>query len=124
MKAKEFLQNNPEINKILKEWFFEKLIESLKNFNHSEEFKEFILKKGISDEQIVTVIDENPRVCFDILDKNDIIILIDYDKTLGWTSNYHSDKDEKYCKDRLSCEKESLFIALEELKNKIVTKTD
>lgn len=118
MKAEKLLQQNPEAAKELHKWMFNKLTESFKDFDKDEAFKEYMLAKGVSDDQVHSIIDINPRACFDLLDSHEIIITIHYDKDYKtWHSNYHPDKDALSYSSRIDCEKHALSIGIVELEN-------
>jgi hypothetical protein len=123
MKPKELLQNNPETNKLLKKWFFDKLTESFENFDKDEAFKDYMLTKGVSDEHLCSVLENNPRACFDLLDECHIIITVDYTED-GWISNYYPEKDDKIYETRLDCEKAALEIGIVELEELLINKTN
>ena len=61
MKTKELLASNPNVTKALHKWMFDKLTESFKDFDKDEAFKDYILAKGVSDDQVHSVVDLNPR---------------------------------------------------------------
>lgn len=114
MKAEKLLQQNPKAAKELHRWMFDKLTESFKDFDKDEAFKDYMLAKGVSDNQVHSVVEVNPRACFDLLDSHNIIVTVNHDED-GWTSNYHPEKDDKTYDTRLACEKAGLELAIVEL---------
>ena len=74
MKAIVLLEKNPASTEIVRAWFLEKMIESLKDENVPDEFKNFMREQGIDNEKLSIMIDANPRMLFDVFDANDIII--------------------------------------------------
>jgi hypothetical protein len=75
MKAIELLNANPKTAEVLRAWFMEKMIESMKDAdNVPEEFKEFMRQQGIDNEKLSIMIDAQPRTMFDVFDANGIII--------------------------------------------------
>ena len=80
MKALELLETYPKAGKIVNKWFLDKMIASLNNDAIPDEFKEYISNQPIENENISVMIDNNPRVLFDVFDENDIYveILVDY----------------------------------------------
>lgn len=84
MNIKEIMNNNPLAKEIIKSWFLEKMIDSLKTETVTDDFKKMIRERGVEDEHIFTLIDVNPRSLFDVLDINDIKVLIDYNDKLAW----------------------------------------
>jgi hypothetical protein len=51
-----------------------KMIESLKDENVPDEFKDYMREQGIDNDKLGTMIDLNPRMLLDVFDANDIII--------------------------------------------------
>ena len=80
MKGLELLETYPKAGKIVNKWFLDKMIASLNNDAIPDEFKEYISNQPIENENISVMIDNNPRVLFDVFDENDIYveILVDY----------------------------------------------
>ena len=76
MTGLELLEKHPLSATLIREWFLEKMIESLQAENISEEFKEMMRESGIDDEKIATLIDVNPRMLLDVFDDNLIFIEI------------------------------------------------
>ena len=74
MKGLELLEKHPLSATLIREWFLEKMIESLQTENISEEFKEMMREAGIDDDKISTLIDVNPRMLLDVFDENEIFI--------------------------------------------------
>ena len=78
MKASELLETYPKANTIVKEWYLEKMLESLNNDSLPEDFKEHVRNEGVDDDKIVAVIEAGPRALFDVFDENEIYIFIHY----------------------------------------------
>jgi len=114
MKAEKLLQQNPKVAKELHRWMFDKLTESFKDFDKDEAFKDYMLAKGVSDNQVHSVVDSNPRACFDLLDSHDVIVTVMHKKE-GWTNNYCSLENNKVYDSRLACEKAGLELGVVEL---------
>ena len=68
------LKKHPLAAKIIKDWFMKSMIESFKDENVPEEFKQFMLEQGIEDDKVGKLIDVNVRILFDVFDENGIII--------------------------------------------------
>ena len=110
MNNKELIKNHPKSIKIIIEWFTKKLLKTLENDGKDvpEEMKEYMKQKGVTEEQIITFIDINPRGFFDVFDDNNILIGID---TVEKNNFYYyivdnrakSPKSKKY-NSRLNCE--------------------
>ena len=76
MKASELLETYPKATTVIKEWYLEKMLESLNNDSLPEDFKEHVRKEGIDDDKIAAVIEVGPRALFDVFDENHIYIQI------------------------------------------------
>lgn len=74
MKGLELLEKNPLSAEIVRAWFMERMIESLKDENVPDEFKDYMREQGIDNDKLGTMIDINPRMLLDVFDANDIII--------------------------------------------------
>ena len=72
----ELLEKHPASATIIREWFLEKMLESLQTNDISEEFKEMMREAGVEDDKIATLIDINPRMLLDVFDANLIFIEI------------------------------------------------
>ena len=72
----ELLEKYPLSATLVREWFLEKMIESLQTDTISEEFKEMVREAGIDNDKIGTLMDVNPRMLLDVFDDNNIIIEI------------------------------------------------
>jgi hypothetical protein len=76
MTGLELLEKHPLSATIIREWFLEKMLESLQTDAVSEEFKDMMREAGIDDDKISTLIDLNPRMLLDVFDDNLIFIEI------------------------------------------------
>lgn len=77
MEGLELLKNHPLSAKLIREWFMEKMIESLNNDSITDEFRQFMREQSIDDDKLGVMIDSNPRMLFDVFDQNDIYINIE-----------------------------------------------
>ena len=78
MKASELLETYPKATTVIKEWYLEKMLESLNNDSLPEDFKEHVRNEGVDDDKIIAVIEAGPRALFDVFDENEIYIFIHY----------------------------------------------
>jgi hypothetical protein len=85
MKGIELLENNPLSATLIREWFLEKMLESLDTASVPDDFKEMMRSAGIENDKIATLIDVNPRMLLDVFDNNDIIIVIGFHANIGFT---------------------------------------
>jgi hypothetical protein len=75
MKGLDLLEKNPLSTEVIRAWFMQKMIESVKGADEvPEDFKNFMLEQGIANDKMAIMIDANPRMLFDVFDANDIII--------------------------------------------------
>ena len=88
MKAIELLEKNPESAKLVIDWFFSKMIESLNGSSVDEEFRNFMREQALDNDKMGVMIDANPRMLFDVFDANDVFIQITIDlenKCFRWS---------------------------------------
>jgi hypothetical protein len=77
MKSIELLKKYPLSTEVVREWFIQKMIESVKgDTTVPEDFKNFMIEQGIPNDTLCIFIDSNPRSLFDVFDENDVIIQI------------------------------------------------
>ena len=74
MNGLEILEKYPLSARIVRDWFMKSMLESFKDENVPEEFKQFMLEQGIEDDKVGKLIDVNVRILFDVFDENDIVI--------------------------------------------------
>ena len=74
MTGLELLEKYPLAKNVVKDWFMRTMLESFKDEDVPEEFKQFMLEQGIEDDKVGKLIDVNVRVLFDVFDENDIVI--------------------------------------------------
>lgn len=72
----EFLKQYPLSTIVVKDWFHQRMIESFKDPEIAEEFKEFVLEQGIELDKLAFLINSNPRMLFDVFDNNRVVIEI------------------------------------------------
>ena len=76
MSGLELLEKHPYTTEVIRAWFLEQMIESMKDQSVPDEFKDFMRGQGIDNERLSTMIDANPRMLFDVFDENDLFIEI------------------------------------------------
>lgn len=74
---KELLEKYPKAAKIVKEYYLNKLLESMKDKGLPDDFKEHVKQQGLPEEQIVSLIEINPGALIEVFDENNIFIDID-----------------------------------------------
>jgi hypothetical protein len=76
MNGLELLERYPLTAKVVREWFLEKMIESLNDENVPDEFKDYMREQGVENDKLSKMIDINPRMLLDVFDENEIFISI------------------------------------------------
>jgi two-component SAPR family response regulator len=74
MNGLELLERYPLTAKVVREWFLEKMIESLNDENVPDEFKDYMREQGVENDKLSKMIDVNPRMLLDVFDENGIVI--------------------------------------------------
>jgi hypothetical protein len=73
---KELLEKYPKAAKVVKEYYLNKLLESLNDKSLPEEFKEHVKQQGLPETQIVSLMEVNPAALMEVFDENKIPIHI------------------------------------------------
>jgi len=76
----ELLEKYPKAAKVVREYYLEQLLESLKEKNLPDEFKEHVKQQGITDETVQGLVSGNPVLLFSVFDENEIYIDINVHK--------------------------------------------
>jgi hypothetical protein len=78
MKGIELLETYPKAATVIKEFYNNKLIDSVSKSSEEipEEFKEMIKQQSFDNEYVATFIDSNPRFLFDVFDNNELNVEI------------------------------------------------
>ena len=76
MKGIDLLNKYTASAVVIREWFLEKMIESLQTSDVPDDFKNMMRETGIEDDKLAIMIDANPRMLLDVFDDNDVIIQI------------------------------------------------
>jgi hypothetical protein len=74
MNALNLLEQHPKATAIIKSYYLEKLLSSVNSDIITEEFKEFVLAKGVPMESLLSIIDDVPRNLFDVFDTHKVYI--------------------------------------------------
>jgi hypothetical protein len=74
MNALNLLEQHPKATVIIKSYYLEKLLSSVNSDIITEEFKEFVLAKGVPMESLLSIIDDVPRNLFDVFDTHKVYI--------------------------------------------------
>jgi hypothetical protein len=120
MKATELLEKYPLSTEVVRTWFMEKMIESVREADEvPEDFKNFMLEQGIDNNKMATIIDSNPRMLFDVFDENDLFIEIFMYPDVTFTCKIGNEATTNSWKTRKDAEAFAIEAAFEMLENKL-----
>ena len=120
MKATELLEKYPLSTEVVREWFMQKMIESVRGDDEvPEDFKNFMLEQGIDNNRMATIIDSNPRMLFDVFDNNDLFIEIFMYTDVTFTCKIGNETTTNSWKTRKDAEAFAIEAAFEMLENKL-----
>ena len=117
----ELFEKYPKAANIVKSYYLEKLLESLKSEGLPEEFKEHVRQQGIDDEKVVKLVETMPRSLFDVFDENEIYIEILTDAVFMKPKFQYkiSLLDKQKFDTRKEAEKEAINVAFKLLEEKL-----
>lgn len=86
MSGLELLEKYPEAAVVIREFYTKELVNSLKDGNYPDEFKEFALAQPLDNQYISEFINTAPRGLFDVFDANEVYIeiVVSPDKKFTW----------------------------------------
>lgn len=114
----EFLEKYPLATELIKNWFHQLMVESFKDPEIAEEFKQFVQEQGIELDRLAVLIDSNPRMLFDVFDENEIYIAITTPPDWCWEiSPGHT--ENSVCRSRKEAEHAAIEKAFEILETKL-----
>ena len=120
MNGLELLEKHPLSAKIVRDWFMQKMIQSIKgNEEVPEDFKNFMLELGIENDKIAIMIDGNSRMLFDVFDNNDLFIEIFMYTDVTFTCKIGNETTTNSWKTRKDAEAFAIEAAFEMLENKL-----
>ena len=93
MKMLELLKENPKTAIVIKQWFLEKMLESLKDESLPEDFKNYVREQGIDDDKIAKMVEGSPRSLFDVFDDHKVFIQINAYSSSSSFSYFINDGD-------------------------------
>jgi hypothetical protein len=103
---------------VIKQWFLDKLLESLKDDSIPENFKEFVRAQDMETDKIATMIEANPRVLFDVFDEHKLYIQITGNND-QWDWKVGSVVENSLCVSRKDAEKAAIEQAFQMLNDKL-----
>lgn len=74
MEMLEILENHPKCTIVVKQWFLDKMLESLNLESLPEDFKESVRSQGINNDKIAKMLDGSPRALFDVFDNHKVYV--------------------------------------------------
>lgn len=112
--AIKVLNDYPIATEIAREWFIKKMKQNLDEDLADENFKEFMLRKGVPDDTLAIMLDQNPRTFFDVLDENRLFIEIRISEEAegGFYYVLNTVEDTKAYDTRIPCERAAVIKAL------------
>lgn len=118
MNGLELLKEHPKTSIVVKQWYLDKLLESMKDDNLPEDFKKYAREAGIDDERIGAMIDSAPRGLFDVFDSHKVYVDISClnDKFLWGINN---DMNNAVYNTRLEADEAAIVEAFKLLEAKI-----
>lgn len=115
---RNLLEKYPQATQVVKDWFMQKMLESFKDESVPDEFKEFMRQQGITDERLGTIVGENPRALFDVLDDNQLIINVVH-STSGFSWDVDTVKSVQFYSSRKQAELSAIERAFDILNNRL-----
>ena len=122
MNGIELLEKYSKAATVIKQWFLERMLESLKDETLPETFKEYARQQEIDNDKIGKLIDGNPRTLFDVFDENDLSINIvrTPNRTEGWEWEIMQESVGNFiCKSRKEAELFAIEAAFKLLNEKL-----
>ena len=119
METLKLLENFPKATIVIKQWFLDKLLESLKDNSVPENFKEFVRAQDMETDKIATMIEANPRVLFDVFDTHKVYIEISIDELNGFWWRIDENKSTVGYEYRINAEKAAIQQAFQILNDKL-----
>ena len=103
---------------MVKQWFLDRLLESLNDESIPENFKDFVKAQDMENENISKMIDANPRILFDVFDEHKVYIDIScLNNKFLWGIN--DDMHNSVYETRKEAEKAAIEQAFQMLNNKL-----
>ena len=122
MKGIDLLEQYPLTAKVIREWFLERMIESLQDENVPDEFKNYMRDQGVHNDKVGVMIDANPRMLFDVFDENEIVIENSLYPDGTFTIKIGNEATTQSWKTRKEAELFAIEAAFEILENKLSPK--
>ncbi len=91
MNGEEILKTYPAAAKVITAWLLKELIASCDKPEIPGDFKDFVIQTGLSEERVADIIDDSPRMLFDVFDAHNIFIDINKSSKGFQTNVYKGD---------------------------------
>jgi len=120
MIAKEIFEKYPLSKETMREWFKNKMVESFKDFNDDEAFKNAMLELGVDDDQLTKVVEAGPYMLFELFDSKKIYASIFYyhnDSVWGFSINETNANFNGQFSTRKKAEEAAMLKGLDKLEN-------
>lgn len=111
----EILDQHPKATTVVKQWFLNIMLESLKNPDIPDEFKELVRAEGIDNERVAAIFEEAPRAFFDVFDENKLYIQIEGDNKNGWSWEVGRAIENSRCSSRKEAERFAVISSFNQL---------
>ena len=118
----ELLEKHPKAAEVVRNWFTDKMIESLNTDDVPEDFKEIIRQDVIDNERIDKILGSQPRALFDVFDEHEIYINIIRNNgkfMWGWSDNIEHTIKGEFIYIRKDAESFAIKAAFEILEQKL-----
>lgn len=125
MTAKEILDANPKAASLIHDYYLNKMLDALEDEKLPAEFKDFAREKGLPFDNIVTMLEVNPRQLIDFFDDRDIYINVTRyvasidNKTHCILDHNSTVKSKNVFDTRKEAELEGVVLAIEALEKKL-----
>ena len=119
MNALQLLKDHPKAAIVIKQWFLEIMLESLKDESLPEDFKEMVRKEGIDDDRVAGLINASPRALFDVLDSHKVYVQTSVDEAGGFWWNISELKSTTGYEHRKNAEASAIEAAIKLLNDKL-----
>lgn len=87
MNGLELLDEHPKAAIVVKQWYLDKMLESLKDEDLPEDFKEHVRQQGITNENVSKMLEGMPRALFDVFDSQKVVIQINTFPSFSYSIN-------------------------------------
>jgi len=124
MTGLELLEKHPQSTEVIREWFFNKMAESIDDSLVPEDFKKSMMEEAVTNERLAILIDANPRMLFDVFDDNDLFIEIFMYPDVTFTCKIGNEATTNSWKTRIEAELFAIDVAFDMLENKLKPASD